>query len=228
MIGDTVENEGLAGEAVAEREIMLGLLEAVAATEEATQRSLAAELGIALGLVNSYLKRCVKKGLIKVRQVPRRRYAYYLTPHGFSEKSRLTAEYLSSSFAFFRKARAQCSAILQSAQRRGMRKVALVGASELAEVCALSALETAVEVIGVVDATHPAAEFTGLKVYRDFAELGDLAEGLVVTAMVDPRRACEAAVASHGEERVFLPELIERAAKTPPLRIIPEPETGGA
>ena len=66
-----------------------------------TQRALAGELGIALGLANAYLRRCVRKGLVKMHQVPINRYAYYLTPQGLSEKSRLTAEYLAVSLDFF-------------------------------------------------------------------------------------------------------------------------------
>src|SRR5215470_19341783 len=86
--------------------IMLGLLESVERGGATSQRSLADELGIALGLVNAYLKRCVKKGLVKVRHAPARRYAYYLTPHGFAEKSRLTLEFMSHSLALFRRAKA--------------------------------------------------------------------------------------------------------------------------
>ena len=48
-----------------------------------TQRSMANELGIALGMANAYIKRCIRKGFIKVRQIPSNRYAYYLTPTGF-------------------------------------------------------------------------------------------------------------------------------------------------
>ena len=46
-------------------EITLGVLKAVEGNDSVTQRSLAKELGIALGLANAYLKRCAKKGLIK-------------------------------------------------------------------------------------------------------------------------------------------------------------------
>ena len=88
-----------------EAKITLGLLSAVEANSALTQRSVASDLGIALGLANAYLKRCVRKGLVKVKQVPANRYSYYLTPKGFAEKSRLTAEYLSISFNFFRSAR---------------------------------------------------------------------------------------------------------------------------
>src|SRR3974390_3607220 len=104
--------------------IMLGVLESVQRGEVQSQRRLASELGIALGLVNAYLKRCISKGLVKVGEAPARRYAYYLTPHGFAEKSRLTVEYLSSSFSFFRRAREDCSSVLKSPHVRGLSRIA--------------------------------------------------------------------------------------------------------
>ena len=91
--------------------IVLGLLSSVESDGARSQRHIAAELGVALGLVNAYLKRCVKKGLVKVSDVPARRYAYYLTPQGFAEKSRLTVRYLSDSFSFFRLAKSDCAQV---------------------------------------------------------------------------------------------------------------------
>src|ERR1043165_6487926 len=102
-----------------EARIMLNLLESVERDGGQTQRRLASELGVALGLVNAYLKRCVKKGLLKVGEAPARRYAYYLTPQGFAEKSRLTVEYLSASFSFFRRAREDCALVLAAARAQG-------------------------------------------------------------------------------------------------------------
>src|SRR5690242_18429128 len=92
--------------------IVVRLLSAIERDSGLTQRRLSQELGIALGLANTYLKRCVRKGLVKMGQVPMRRYAYYLTPKGFAEKSRLTAEYLTVSLDFFRRARRECTALL--------------------------------------------------------------------------------------------------------------------
>src|SRR5258708_1650936 len=116
----------------AENEILLGVLDLVERDPSLTQRSVARELGIALGLANTYLKRCIHKGLIKVSQVPPRRYAYYLTPQGFTEKSRLTATYLAYSFSFFRQARAQFADIFASAVARNQRRLALIGEGDLA------------------------------------------------------------------------------------------------
>ena len=75
----------------------LEILAIVQNSEQLSQRYLARQLGVALGLANSYLKRCVKKGWVKVQQAPANRYLYYLTPTGFAEKSRLTTQYLSYS-----------------------------------------------------------------------------------------------------------------------------------
>ncbi|MGB7258134.1 MAG: winged helix-turn-helix transcriptional regulator, partial [Pseudolabrys sp.] len=140
--------------------IMLGLLDSVERGGQ-SQRRLAVELGVALGLVNAYLKRCINKGLIKVSEIPARRYAYYLTPQGFAEKSRLTAEYLSYSLEFFRKAKGDCRAILQTAEQLGFRRVVLAGKSDLAEIAAICALETGIEIVAVVDANAGDTKFVG-------------------------------------------------------------------
>ena len=47
-------------------QILLGLLESVERDGAKSQRRLAGELDIALGLVNAYIRRCIKKGLVKV------------------------------------------------------------------------------------------------------------------------------------------------------------------
>src|ERR1700722_5023329 len=130
--------------------IVLNLLNSV--EDGATsQRRIASDLGIALGLVNAYLKRCVKKGLVKVSEAPARRYAYYLTPSGFTEKSRLTVEYLTSSFSFFRKAKADCLQVFEDAKERNFQNLVLFGKSDLAEIAILSAVESGVSILAVVD-----------------------------------------------------------------------------
>jgi DNA-binding MarR family transcriptional regulator len=70
-----------------------------------SQRDLARELNISLGLVNSFIKRLVKKGYFKVTHVPRNRVRYMLTPMGASEKTRLTYLYIQYSYNFYKDAR---------------------------------------------------------------------------------------------------------------------------
>ena len=197
-------------------EVIFGLLEAVESNEDMTQRSVASELGVALGLVNTYLKRCVKKGLIKVQQVPPRRYAYYLTPKGFKEKSRLTAKYLSSSLSFFRRAREDCDQILVAAAQRRMKRVALVGAGDLAEICAVSALESPVEVVAVIDDSwQGAARIAGLELIEGGALKDKKVDGLVLTAMADHPAHYRIAVGLMGPEQVLVPSLLLSLIRSP-------------
>jgi DNA-binding MarR family transcriptional regulator len=182
--------------------IMLELLDAVERDPAVTQRSVARELGIALGLANAYLKRCVRKGLIKVGTTPPRRYAYYLTPQGFAEKSRLTARYFANSFSFFRRARVQCAELFAVAAARGQTRLALIGDGDLAEIARLVAREHSVEIVGVL----PSPEgHVGLG--RKAALNGGI-DAVLITALSDSRAAYDAALAAFGAERVHVPALL--------------------
>jgi DNA-binding MarR family transcriptional regulator len=188
--------------------IILGLLESLERDGAKSQRNLADELGIALGLVNAYLKRCVKKGLIKMKEAPARRYAYYLTPHGFSEKSRLTVDYLSSSFSFFRGARADCSDVLASAEARGWKHIALAGVSDLAEIATICALERGIQIIAVVDARSTLSRFVTLPVHASFEEIEANIDGVIITDLTMASTTFAAVAARFGHDRVLVPSLL--------------------
>jgi len=190
-----------------EAEITLGLLNAVHENSALTQRSIARDLGIALGLANAYLKRCVKKGLIKVSQVPANRYAYYLTPKGFSEKSRLTAEYLSSSFGFFRAARRQCTDAFLECGRQGWSRVALAGVGDLCEIATLCALETPVTIIGIVDPAAKQPSFATLRVVSRLADLSAI-DAVLLTDLRAPQETYERMAAMLPVERLLIPRLL--------------------
>ena len=142
----------------------LQLLNEIEQNQLGSQRSFSNKLGIAVGLTNLYVKRCLKKGWIKMSRVPARRYAYYITPKGFVEKSRLTAEYLASSFIFFREARQQCLDSLSYCERNGLGKVSLYGCGELAEIAVMVAREMSITLVAIIDPESDQTEFAGLKV----------------------------------------------------------------
>jgi DNA-binding MarR family transcriptional regulator len=188
--------------------IVLGLLESVERDGAQSQRKLASDLGIALGLVNAYLKRCVKKGLVKIGQAPARRYAYYLTPHGFAEKSRLTVEYLSSSFSFFRSAREDCSSVLRAARARGWDRIALMGVSDLAEIATICALEHGITIVAVVDAKAEGDRFVGTPVVASIDAVAGGFDALLVTDLGATRATLKAALSALDAERVLVPTLL--------------------
>src|SRR3989337_1675668 len=126
-----------------EEQLVLELLDVVGKRNDVSQRHLARHLGVALGLANSYLKRCIRKGLVKVSQAPANRYLYYLTPQGFAEKSRLTAQYLNYSLSFYRKAGESCRQVFRVCEQNGWRRLLLSGVSDLAENANVSVNEHA-------------------------------------------------------------------------------------
>ncbi len=191
----------------AEGEITLGLLSAVQGNSAVTQRSIAKELGIALGLANAYLRRCVEKGYIKVTQAPANRYLYYLTPQGFSEKSRLTASYLSHSFDFFRNARRQCEGALEQCAARGWKRVAIYGDGELCDILSLCLTEFDLDVIGVVTPGTNRKRIAGLKALQSLAEAEPL-DAVILTDLTDPQASLRSVLATVPAERVLTPPLL--------------------
>ena len=193
--------------------IVLDLLTSVEHDGERSQRHIAAELGIALGLVNAYLKRCVKKGLVKVHDAPARRYAYYLTPRGFAEKSRLTVQYLSDSFSFFRLAKADCGRVLEAAKATGFRRVVLAGKSDLAEIAILCAVEAAVTIVAIVDPRGDGVRFIGVDVVKSYAEVTEKFDAVIVTDVTGTQTAFDAAIAACGADRVLAPAMLGLSTK---------------
>jgi len=201
-----------------ERVILLGLLDAVE-RGNVTQRRLSSELGIAVGLVNTYVKRCINKGLIKVQEIPPRRYGYYLTPKGFLEKSQLIASYFYYSFDFFRRARASCEVTLSNAAKAGHKRIGLVGASELAEIALIVATELDVTIITVIDNSVKKPRILGIPVTEKIADAAQAVDAVMITSVAQPQAAYEAAVSAFGNERVYLPSvlanMVARANRSP-------------
>lgn len=206
MAGSKTENGTMDSEA----EITLGLLTAVHEDSGLTQRSAARNLGIALGLTNAYLKRCIRKGYIKVRQIPSNRYAYYLTPQGFAEKARLTTEYLSHSFTFFRQAREQCADALTTCAANDWKNVALAGSGDLAEIAVLCGhnLDDAVTLHCVVDTEDAGAQCAGLPLVHTPPPRGKI-DAVILTDLRMPQQTFDALRDHFPADRILTPPLLQ-------------------
>lgn len=185
----------------------LEILQAIDSKDNFTQRHLADQLGVALGLANSYLKRCVHKGLVKIHQAPANRYLYYLTPKGFAEKSRLTTEYLTSLFNFYRRASTSCADVFEQCHEFGHHKILLCGLSELAEIASLRASEQGVSIVGTIDLDSKLKEFLGLPVWNSFDLLSDF-DACVVTEVTKPQKLIEYMSIQVDSKIVFVPDIL--------------------
>jgi len=63
-----------------------------------SQREIARQTGFSVGLVNTLIKKCAKKGLVKIERLNSRNIKYILTPEGIKEKTQKTIDYIKRSY----------------------------------------------------------------------------------------------------------------------------------
>lgn len=195
-------------------ETQIALLSELESGKVVSQQSLAKRIAVSVGLINALMKRAIAKGFVKARSAPYKRYAYYLTPRGFSEKTRLVAKYLEVSLNFFRSAKLDYAACFNEARAAGRRRIVLVGAGELAEIATLASHEVDVEIVAVLERGANASSSAGRPLARSIEELPPF-DALAVTCQQNPQASYDAAVDIIGADGVFAPEFL-RIAKQPP------------
>lgn len=163
----------------------LQILDELSSNDSMTQRELSSRLGIALGLVNSYIKNLIKKGYITVTSIPPKRYTYYLTPKGFTEKTRLTYTLLQDYTRVYREARGALKKLFEKMQKNGMKKITFAGADEIAEIAYITLQETGLKLAGVVDDRRAGNDFFG-KTIQPISKVNGLDhDRIVITAYVE-------------------------------------------
>lgn len=168
----------------------LEILTAIGEGLPLTQRDLAKRLGVALGLTNLYLKRLARKGFIKIVQFPqkpaaRKRLRYLVTPTGIAEKTRLTYEHIAFSLSLYRRARQTLRESLSRLAEDGMKRLALYGTGEAAELAYLTVKEFGLEPVGFFSREGGQA-FLGFPV-RPLAEIvGEDIDGVVIATFEPP------------------------------------------
>ena len=129
----------------------LKILERVDNGKTPSQRDLAGELNISLGLVNSFIKRLVTKGFVKITTIPKNRIKYILTPSGAAEKTRLTYKYIQHSYGFYKDARQKLRKLCADLEKKGIQRIVFYGAGDLAEIAYISLQETPIQLAAIVD-----------------------------------------------------------------------------
>lgn len=130
-----------------------------------TQRTLSSSLDIALGLVNTYIKRLAKKGYIKITKGPMNRVKYVLTRKGFTHRVSLTYNFMHSSINYFKEARQKIDIIYGRMIKAGAKTVLIWGDGEIAELCYISLRGLHIKLIGVVDDNKNDNGFFGHHIY---------------------------------------------------------------
>jgi DNA-binding MarR family transcriptional regulator len=168
----------------------LQFLEELEKTPNLSQRELSNRFGIALGVTNACIKRMVRRGWIKLRKVPPRRFGYYLTPKGFAEKAKLTAIFLSYNIHHYARLKRMIAEKLLEMASQGVRRVIFYGVSDEMEVAYVTLQGTEMELVGIVDDSHGSVResILGRKPNSPSEIDGLNADAILITSILEKER----------------------------------------
>ncbi len=147
----------------------LALLEHITVDPDATQATLASQLGVAVGTINWHLKRLIDKGYVKVRRAERRKLRYIITPEGIALRASLAYDYIQTSMRLYRLVRERSLKAIQQLRKSGFNQVRIVGDGEVAEICRLTCLEQNIDIVENDEKT-PIFRIAELKIHVDLME----------------------------------------------------------
>ena len=142
----------------------LAILEKLENNGHLTQRDLSKEVGIALGLVNHLLKKMVRKGWIKIRNVDAKKIRYLITPEGAMEKSSLLYKRVESTIHFYLDAKRVIKEKVEHLKGDGVKSVSIYGINHISEVLFIVLKELGLELVCVVDDNMKGEEWFGYTV----------------------------------------------------------------
>ena len=187
----------------------LRVLELVEERDRITQRGVATELEIALGMANALIKRLVHKGYIKVKDAPSRRYKYYVTPEGFIEKGRLVSKYIANSVKFFGEVRRDYEMIASEVSARQSTGVCCVGTGEVMEIAQMVFAAHNIAVVCVLDVLAYEGE-QHFQSFRDIPnEIASQIACLVITETRRPYKVFEILTSTEGDKEILAPAFMK-------------------
>ena len=148
-----------------------------------------------------------KKGLVKIKTAPANRYLYYLTPHGFAEKARLTGEFLSTSLALFRQSGDIYAEVFAELEQTESEAVVFVGISDLTEIAYLRALKSSIEVVAVLQPDAEVPSFFDLPVVASLDEL-DRYDAVILTSLEQTHDLLGVLQSHLNPEQIIVPSML--------------------
>ncbi|MFP4068533.1 MAG: winged helix-turn-helix transcriptional regulator [Spirochaetaceae bacterium] len=122
---------GLAAAEEREVDVLAEIRRGEGEAEGQSQRSIAKELGLSVGLTNAILKRLVAKGLVMMRRVNHNKVRYLVTPEGVEEITRRSYRYLRRTVGTVVHYRERLRRFCRARKAAGAEEIALIGASDL-------------------------------------------------------------------------------------------------
>ena len=151
-------------------ELELKILSKIEETENLSQRIISKELNVALGLANSLIKKFIKKGFLKLKEAPMKRYLYYLTPKGLVEKTKLTKEFLETSLFFFKKSKEEYENEFKKIKNKN-KIVVLCGISDFTDIAILAAKIQDVKIDYIYQKKNKIRNYCGISIINNLTDI---------------------------------------------------------
>ena len=137
----------------------LDILKIVADNPAISQRKIAEKTGISLGQVNFLIKKCVKKGLIKIEGQTTKSIKYNLTPKGIAEKAMLTLEYVKISYGAVITLTEKIRSLADGYEAEGKKIYVYGSQDEMMEICKLALGDRAIYFTKITEAIALESDF---------------------------------------------------------------------
>lgn len=109
------------------------------------QRTIAVRSGISLGLANLIIKKLIKKGYVKAKQLNQKKIQYLLTPKGFTEKARKSYNFTVQTITMLRSIREAIKELIQEKSKEGAKEFVICGNGELSDIAEMALITLKVE-----------------------------------------------------------------------------------
>ncbi|MBU0672282.1 MAG: winged helix-turn-helix transcriptional regulator [Candidatus Margulisbacteria bacterium] len=114
------------------------IVDVISRESKLTQRELSKKTKLSLGAVNIILKRLVKRGIIKAKNLNPRKVEYLITPKGFSEKAKKSHNYVLKTVNLVKAVREEIAKIVLDEYNKGQKRFVILGNDDLADIVELA------------------------------------------------------------------------------------------
>lgn len=147
----------------------LEILRRIHSQAPVSQRGLASQMGIALGLTNSLVRRLVKQGYVRIRRIRSNHLHYVLTPTGVAEMARRATDSLENTMRLYTTTRdliRRQLGRLEDAFPDGSPRIVLYGSGDVGELVYVSLYRSKLRLVAVVDDARAGGRFFEHEILR--------------------------------------------------------------
>jgi len=131
-----------------------------------SQRSLAHNLNISLGLTNAILQNLIHRGWVKAQKMTGRKILYLITPQGMSRAANLVYDRFRETQNYYQYTKELLTSYLNDLYIKDERRVVIYGINHLAEITYLSLLDSPLKLHSIItdDPSSSKKKFLGHEV----------------------------------------------------------------